>query len=168
MPSHRAALAGRSILVAVLDLDERGPAFGERAFQALAVQGGPLDTVDVTFRRLRYDWDQPRALPAILDGIRAGTAICAISSEGGLFEYGDDAQIRANLESIHGSTPADAIVAGSVTREDEPARLVLAGSGHAIKPRTLEAFARLARPAGWTLDESIERPFSYNVKLMKR
>jgi hypothetical protein len=157
-------LAGRAIVVAVLDLDARGPAFGERALRTLGADGAPLNGLDVALRRVDYDWHNASALPGILDDLGARRAICAISSEGGLFEYGLDQQISANLETLRAATPADAIVVGSVTRDDEPARLALASAGAAVRPRTLEAFDDLARRSGWRIDASIHRPFSYNLR----
>jgi hypothetical protein len=37
----------------------------------------------------------------------------------------------------------------------------------ATRPRTLEGFRGLAERGGWVLQQVIERPFSYNVRMAK-
>jgi hypothetical protein len=37
-------------------------------------------------------------------------SVCAVSSEGGLFEYGSDEEIAGNLTTLTELTPADTIV----------------------------------------------------------
>jgi hypothetical protein len=38
----------------------------------------------------------------------------------------------------------------------------------ATRPRTIEAFGRLAEAGGWRLGEVMERAFSYNLLMGKR
>jgi len=35
------------------------------------------------------------------------------------------------------------------------------------RPRTIEVFQTLAKQGGWIVQEAIERPFSYNLRLVK-
>jgi hypothetical protein len=160
-------LPGREIVTAVLDLDERGPAFGARAFDVLRGPGAPLDGLGVAFGHVVYDWSVADRLPQALDALRAADAACAVSSEGGLFEYGSDADIVRNLEALRSGTARDTIVVGSVTREGEPMRASRTASGVSTRPRTLDAFGCLAERAGWLLHGVIDRPFSYNVRLVR-
>jgi hypothetical protein len=164
-----ALLNGRVITIAVLDLDESGPRFGARAVAALTAADGPLAGASIEFRHLAYDWSEPERLGQLLSSLGGAAAdpVCAISSEGGLFEYGDDETIVANLARLHAATPRDAFIVGSVTREGEPARASLAASRVPTRPRTLEAFGRLAQNGGWTIDMSIARPFTYDVRLTR-
>ena len=62
--------------------------------------GGPLAGLDIVFDHRSYDWDEPAPLEALLRELGAAGAIVAASSEGGLFEYGSDAAIVANLEAL--------------------------------------------------------------------
>lgn len=103
----------------------------------------------------------------ILDGLRARDVLCGVSSEGGLFEYGADEEIVANLEVLYAGTAADAVVVGSVTRDGGPVRASLGASRIQTRPRTMEAFSALAEKGGWVVQEVIERPFSQNVRLVK-
>jgi hypothetical protein len=162
-----ALLEARATDIAVLDPDEEGPRFGARAVAALTEPGRALAGLTIGFRHLPYDWSQPDDLARLLGDAGAATAICAISSEGGLFEYGDDGTVVANLERLHAQTPGDAFVVGSVTREGEPSRASLAASRVPTQPRTADAFAQLVRDGGWIVERSIERPFTYDVRLVK-
>lgn len=164
---HTAALAGRSVQIDVLDLDADGPAFGVRALAALSVPGGPLHGLPALLRHVRYDWTDPDPLRAVLDDARAEEAIAAGSSEGGLFEYGSDQEIVANLACLRDAAPADFVMVGSVTRADELTRRLYQSGGPAIRPRGLDVFRALAARGGWKIARVIERPFSDSVALTR-
>jgi len=164
---HAAVLAGRTIVIAVLDLDDRGPAFGVRVLEVLTAPGAPLGGLDVDFQHIKYEWSDAERLRQALGDLHAVDVACAISSEGGLFEYGSDAEIVANLVSLQAGTAPDAVVVGSVTRVGEPARLSQAASRMSTHPRTLEAFRHLAERGGWVVHRVIDRPFSYHLTLTK-
>jgi hypothetical protein len=157
----------RKIVIAVLDLDTRGPAFGARAVEALCGPGAPLSGLDLTFRYLSYEWSDVSRLQRALEGLNAGDAACGISSEGGLFEYGSDEEIVANLRTLDAGTARDAVVVGSVTRDGGSVRASLIASRALTRPRTIEAFRALCEDGGWRVEEVVERPFSYNVRLVK-
>ena len=161
-------LAGRGVVIAVLDLDVTGPAFGQRALAALRTSGAPLNGLDVAMRHVRYGWSDASRLRQALDQLDAGEAACVISSEGGLFEYGTDAEIVANLGELHTGTAADAVMVGSVTRESELMRVSQSLHGILLHPRTVDAFRALAAEAGWAVERVIERPLSYHVSLKKQ
>ena len=160
-------LAARALSIAVLDPNDRGPRFGARAVAALTAGGGPLGSLSVNVRHMMYDWSHADRLAPLLDELRARDAACAISSEGGLFEYGSDEAIVANLEQLHAGTPADTLVVGSVTRDGAPVRASQAATGVTTHPRTLDAFRALASGSGWRVGRVLERPFTYNVSLVK-
>jgi hypothetical protein len=160
-------LSGREILIAVLDADPSGPGFGSRAVDALRTEKAPLDGLGIGFHHYKYDWSNVEELETTLRILNAEDAACAISSEGGLFEYGSDAEILSNLEALHTGTASDAWVAGSVTREGGPMQASQAASRIRTHPRTLEQFTSLAEGAGWEVQRAIERPFSFHVSLAK-
>jgi hypothetical protein len=160
-------LADREIVIAVMDLDRRGPAFGRRALDALCADGAPLGGLNISFRHFDYEWSCTERLREALDELRASDTACAISSEGGLFEYGSDEEIVSNLRVLHAGTAGDSIVVGSVTRDGRPVRASLIANRVSTRPRTMEAFQVLAEQGGWTMQEVVERSFSYNVRLVK-
>jgi hypothetical protein len=160
-------LSGREIVTAVLDNDSSGPAFGSRAVEALRSEGAPLNGLDISFRTYKYDWSNIEELQATLRLLNAEDTACSISSEGGLFEYGSDAEIRSNLKALLIGTARDAQVAGSVTRDGGPMRASQAACFIRTQPRTIEGFTSLAEDAGWKVQRAIERPFSFHVSLVK-
>jgi hypothetical protein len=161
-PEH---LAGRAIRIHVLDLDEEGPAFGARAVAALRGKDAPLRDLDLHFQRIAYDWRDAARLRRSFDETGASQAVVAVSSEGGLFEYGSDDEIIANLEAIRDGAPVDGIVVGSVTRAEGPIEFL---RHFTVRPRTVAAFRELATRAGWSIARVIERPLSYQVRLSRR
>jgi hypothetical protein len=159
------ALTGRPIAIAVLDLDTAGPAFGARSLAALGTGGAPLDGLDVRFERVHYDWNDTAILASRLDDLKAAGHLVAISSEGGLFEYGSDAAISATLATVRDHADADTIVVGSVTRGDGVIAEIQTERMFATIPRSVDQFRALADAGGWVLDEIVEGPLSRQIRL---
>jgi hypothetical protein len=160
------AFGSRVLTVTVLDVDEHGPVFGERVFEALQTEHAPLTGVDIHFKHWRYNWEAFHELNGILASAELKRSVCAVSSEGGLFEYGSDDDIVGNLSALHAMTSDDAIVVGSACRESELTR-IHAGIGVTLRPRTRQAFAALVKQAGWRVEMFVERPFHDSVRLVK-
>ena len=158
-------LKGHRVTIHVLDLDHEGPAFGARALAALRGREGPLSEADVSFRRVAYDWRNAPRLGTLLAEAGARDAVVAVSSEGGLFEYGSDDEIVANLRAIRDEAPDDCIVVGSVTRAEGPISFL---RQFTVRPRTLQAFQSLADRGGWEVSRVIERPLCFDVRLSRR
>lgn len=157
----------REIAISVFDLDQQGPEFGARAFEVLQAVSGPLGGMRLQFRHHPYNWAEPDRLRQFFGSSQElGRSICAVSSEGGLFEYGSDDEIAGNLTTLLELTPADTIVVGSACRASELTRLH-SGIGVTLRPRTPEAFRDLVERSGWQVDRVIERPFSDHVRLVK-
>jgi len=159
-------LEQRAVSIVAFDREEAGSAFARRALESLRAEGAPLAGVNVAFRHEEYDWSDADHLRARLQDIPGGP-LCAVSSEGGLFEYGSDDAVVANLRALHESTARETIVVGSATREGKPARASQTATGIPTQPRTLDAFAAIARHGGWSVSRVIARPFSYHVFLNK-
>ncbi len=155
------ALEGREISIRVLDLDQKGPSFGEAALAALASDGGSLHGLQVRFVHIVYNWSQPEQLNQLLAAAANDIAIC--SSEGGLFEYGKDADITGNLAELRRAGVR--AVVGSVTRNDEAIHRANRLSGVSTIKRGLPIFRQLIAKTGWTVAQVVERPFSDQVVL---
>lgn len=160
-----AKLAARRIVLRVLDGDDAGPAFGARALAALQEPGAGLHGLDVTFEHTRYDWRDVSVLRATLASASNEAALVAVSSEGGLFEYGSDEDILANLRVLANDAGGRPFVVGSVTRDDEIISTLKLTSTAATKPRGLVVFGALAAQAGWRIARSVARPLSDQVVL---
>jgi len=164
---HPQALAGRQVRIDVLDQDADGPAFGARALAALTAPGGPLAAIDAQLLPIRSNWSDTGPLRDLLRELRTVGAVVVGSSEGGLFEYGSDADIAANLDCLRDEAPDHFVMTGSVTRDDETSRRLRRGSSHAIRPRGLEVFRALAARSGWRIARAVPRPLSDQVALVR-
>jgi hypothetical protein len=161
---HSDLLIGRTIEIDVLDLDEAGPAFGKAALVALSQNDAPLDGLRIGFRHTSYDWRKTAGLETVLREASEKNAIVICSSEGGLFEYGVDADVEANLRTLRASGNVLAVV-GSVTRADAPMQKLRQMNTAKIIPRGLEVFRAIVEKSGWKITRVIERPFSDQVVL---
>lgn len=163
---EHATLLQRPIAIDVFDSQPDGPAFGARALAALTAPGGPLHGLAVQFQHYAYDWNDTVPLARRLDDLAARGAIIAASSEGGLFEYGTDDAIVANLTAL---APAGVpIVAGSVTSSSEVRKRMIAQARFRIFPRGLDGFAPLAERGGYAIAESRTAIVSEQVLLRPR
>ncbi len=156
-------LLRRPIAIHVLDPDEAGPSFGREALAALMANGGPLAGLDIAFDHRSYDWNEPASLEALLRELNAADAIVAASSEGGLFEYGSDTAIVANLAALRRGGAK--LIAGSVTSNDEAQRRRITMSRFKLIPRGLEGFAPLAARAGFAIARAETAQLSEQVLL---
>jgi hypothetical protein len=113
-----------------------------------------------------YDWNDTAPLTRLVSGLAARGAFIAASSEGGLFEYGTDDAIIANLTAL---ARADVpIVSGSVTSSSEVRQRLIAQTKFRLFARGLEGFAPLAERSGYTIAESSTAIMSEQVLLRPR
>jgi hypothetical protein len=165
---HPDLLRNRAIVIHLLDPDSAGPAFGARAATALQAGDGPLHGLGVDVRHEPYDWSSPGLLRELIRSPRAEDAVIAGSSEGGLFEYGSDEHVIANLRAFHEATDPAAVMVGTVTRADGFSRILYeTGGGAAVRLRGMDAFEGLARAAGWRVARVVDNPLSHAVVLTK-
>jgi hypothetical protein len=159
---HPGLLSSRRIVVRVLDGDAQGPAFGARALEALQAPGAALAGLGVELARYPYDWRDTAGLAPVLDAVKRDGALCVASSEGGLFEYGTDEEILANLRALCELGPGFSMV-GSVTCDNDVIRTLKQTSTAATRPRGLEVFGALVAQAGYRIVKSMARPLSDQV-----
>jgi hypothetical protein len=160
---HDAALLRRRIVIHVLDGDDAGPFFGRNALAALMQDGAPLAGLDIAFDHRPYDWNKPEPLDALVRDLNSAGAIIAASTEGGLFEYGSDDAIIANLERLRAGSVK--LIAGSVTSSNDAHRRNISVSRFRLVPRGLEGFAPLAAAAGYGIAQAETAQLSDQVLL---
>jgi hypothetical protein len=160
-------LKDRPITVAIVDPDSEGPAFAANAFRRLSEPDAPLHGLRMDVHHAPIAWSQLDQLSETLAKLGAQDAVCGISSEGALFEYGSDEEITSVLAALHSTTAANAFIVGSVTRKGACAEAAQRASLAATRPRSIDAFSDLATESGWRVDHSIARPFSYQLRLTK-
>lgn len=162
----QATLIRRPITIHVFDAQQDGPAFGARALLALTAPGGPLRGIEIQFQHHPYDWNDTAPLARLLAGVSERGAIVAASSEGGLFEYGADDAVVANLTAL--ARAGVPIVAGSVTSSSEVRQRMIAQTSFRLFARGLEGFAPLAERSGYAIAESRPAVMSEQVLLRLR
>jgi hypothetical protein len=151
-------LQRREVRVLVLDPDGEGPDFGRAALERWLFPGGPLQGLSIEFEHTPYDWNDISGMDHVLTGVPPG-ALLAVSSEGGLFDYGDDERVFAHLRLLGARGPAHTMVSGTLSSPDRAGHLLNQGS-LAIHPRSVKALELLASRSGWRVVEARQRPLN--------
>jgi hypothetical protein len=157
--NKRGLLAGRRTRVIVYDLDADGPAFAAAMLDSL--QSGPLAGCEISLEHVPGNWSDGAALAQLSADLPAN-AVIAATSEGGLFEYGGDADITGALRAL---APRVSVVTGSVTRNDELNRLMRRQASANVVPRGLDRFAELIAGTGYRIAEARGAVLSDQVRL---
>jgi hypothetical protein len=155
----RGLLEGRPTQVMVYDLDADGPAFA--AAMLAALKTGPLAGCDTSLTHVPGNWSDHAALGRLVADLPAESVIAA-TSEGGLFEYGADAEIAAVLRVLAPRVP---LVTGSVTRDGELNRRLRRQASSNVVPRGLDRFAALLAGSGYRIAETRGAVLSDQVRL---
>lgn len=162
--STSALLEGREITLHVLDPDSEGPEFAARALAALAGRGGPLNGLNIRCTHVPYNWNDASTLADLVRELSSSDTLIAVSTEGALFEYGDDDTIRSNLEALRSGRNV-VLVGGTVTRPDPLTREFITTSRFKLVPRTAEEFTALVEPAGFKMTRMCTALLSNQVLL---
>jgi hypothetical protein len=163
---EHATLIHRPLAIDVFDARQEGPIFGARALGALTATGGPLHGLEVQFQHHTYNWNDTAPLARLLADLAARGAIIAASSEGGLFEYGTDEAVVANLAAL--ARAGVPIVAGSVTSSSAMRKRMIAHTRFRLFTRGLEGFAPLAERSRYAIAKSLPAIMSDQVLLAPR
>ncbi|GEJ58839.1 hypothetical protein [Anaeromyxobacter diazotrophicus] len=149
-------LKGRPVRVLVLEPDRSLAEFGGAALRAWRAPGGPLDGLGIDLRHAPYDWADASGLDGALSEIPAA-ALLALSAEGGLFDYADDACVATHLRAMRARCRLDTAVCGTLNSPGRAGALLHRGSPAAVRPRSLEALRTLAASSGWAVADARER-----------
>lgn len=165
---HPQLLAGRDIQIHIFDLENTGTTFAKRAIEALKAPEAPLTGLNITLNHTHYDWSKSDSLRKDLSNLHLKQSVVVISSEGGLFDYGTDSEIMANLNILYELTPLDTVLAGSITPAEGPGHILNQRASQATTiPRKIEEFATLTNKSGWFINETMKLPMSYVISLRK-
>jgi hypothetical protein len=163
-----AGLAQREVRIHVLDPDNAGPHFATRALDALRASGAPLARLQATVEHQRYDWSDAGGLQDFLRSRIPEAALVAGCSEGGLFEYGTDAEIGANLDALRAATPASFFLVGSMMPDAEVTHVVHDASRMRLRLFERQAFESLLHRAGWYVERSAAGNPMYDVFRLRK
>ncbi len=158
-------LEGRPTRIHLLDLVPDGPAFGQRALQALTGPGAPLAGLDIEMEYHPYDWREPLSLESILARLDLDAGVVGVSSEGGLGDYGTDEEVQANLEVLSRCSPRGTTAVVSLTPDNEVTAAYHRTAAFRTFPRTPEFLGELAGPSGWRTAAIRTQPMNVLVSL---
>jgi len=161
-------VAVRPIGVNVLDLESEGPMFGEQVFRVLGEEGGPLHGLNLDFSDTPYDWTDVTPLQELLLKRKEEKPVVAVSSEGGLFEYGSDEEIINHLEVLQEEAPRDTVVFGTAVKDALAVRTVHTTSSFTFLTRTEDEVAQLAAKAGWRISRTVPGNPHYHIFSLRR
>lgn len=164
-------LMGRKIEINILDLDSFGPNFAKRCIEVLKSPGKRFRELDITVRIIPYDWSNSSEKLLILTQERSEwIQIC--SSEGGLFEYGSDAEIIDNLNQLYLNSPIDMKITGSLVFAKENVNPgFLAGAellGINMKFLGLTGLKRILAQTKWVLECTQDIEAIYVVFILRK
>jgi hypothetical protein len=158
-----------SIKIHALDLQSQAPAFGARALENLKNPEAPLHGLNISLNYVAYNWANPDRLREYIKKTELKDSIIAVSSEGGLFNYGTDEEIIANLTVLN-ELPSQAIVLfGTLTPAEGIAVSFapLTGNTNTIR-RTIRGFKEIVDRTPWTVKESHDNGMNYIFELRRR
>lgn len=161
--TNPALLAGRPVTIHVFDPDASAAAFGSRALQELLAPGGRMHGVSARLAHVPYDWRRPRDLRDAVVQLSAQSPLLALSSEGGLFEYGSDDEIGANLAAVREAASPDTAFVATVLRDNEVGRAMRDYGNLALCLRERGALDALVGAAGWAVTRSCDDGPLYHV-----
>jgi len=159
-------LLRRKSTIHLLDLDANGSRFAANALAAWQTDGAPLHGVQVELKTSSFDWSQAASLDTVFESI-ARDAVVLVTSEGGLFDYGADADILTTLSAIHQWAPNDAQICGTLSTPSDAGQAIRRGSVASVITRTVDDFTGLVAKARWVLAEYWTRPTSSGFRLTK-
>lgn len=161
-------LRSRKSTISVLDPDSDGPLFGQRCLTALSTSGGPLDGVDTELSWDPYSWSDIEGLRGLIDRWKLSDDVVAVSSEGALFEYGSDDDIKGVISTLRDTMPADCLVTGTYFYDNEICRTMKKLGRILIQPRRETEFTALVDASGWKIDRAeLDNP-TYGVVLLRK
>lgn len=168
--SHAALLQDRPIEIELFEIDAMSRAFADACIAALQAPGCCFHGLNIFFRPITYDWEDPRILDDFLSSAKGGIMLAA--SEGGLFEYGGDDVIHQHLRLLYEKTPDDTRVAGSVLRDletiDPTIPAMAETSGGPLRFLGKKGLDLTLEQTGWKLDGCFENNPVYIVFTLKK
>lgn len=165
-------LRDRRIEIRLLEIDTIGPHFAEKSLAVLREAGGDFEKLDLDFRFHHGSWADENAWKGILKD--RGRDIILATSEGGLFEYGRDGEIRAVLEILAGCPCLSMGIAGSCLLDREavdPTVTALAEiSGSALRFLGKTGLEEILEPTPWSAEwiDGTANPVHLVFSLRKR
>lgn len=146
-------ISGIKIELNILDVDDYGPYFATSSAEELISDRGILKGIDLQCRHVKYNWKDVSELAGLL--MNRTEWVTLFSSEGGLFEYGDEDDIMSNLRVISSKTGNKPVFSGSLIKDPLNVDPIFSETLDvtALKPKQygLEGLKRMAEMSGWKI-----------------
>jgi hypothetical protein len=151
--SQPALLSGNRIELLILDLDDYSPFFAARCAEELISEKGVLKGVNLSCKHVHYNWQDISILDELL--MNRSEWLTIFSSEGGLFEYGEEGDIIRNLTTISGHIKRQVFFTGSLIKDPVNVDPIFKETHELTKIKTrqygTDGLKRLAEESGWTI-----------------
>jgi hypothetical protein len=158
-------LKNRNIEINVLDIDNAGADFAKRSIEALKSGNGKFCNLKVGLKYLPYNWNDTSELKSLLKNRKEWLKICA--SEGGLFEYGSDEDIIANLNTLNENSGSEMMIAGTIMHDiskiDAGAKAAMKITQIKARMLGIEGLSTILKKTKWRLDRQTENNPRYLV-----
>jgi hypothetical protein len=160
----------RRIEINLLDIDPIGAHFAHGCVEALKTPGHHFRGLDVACNHIPHDWKDTDRLIPLLSNKR--DCIVACTSEGGLFEYGSDADIIHNLSVLYEFSPDGMRIAGTIVHDANrvhatvPAMVKATNAG--LRLLGMNGLTSLLEKTGWTFERVQEKNPVYAVFTLKK
>jgi hypothetical protein len=158
-------ISGIKIELNILDVDEYGPYFAIMSAKELISERGVLKGINLSCRHISYNWKDVSVLEDLLMNRKEWVTL--FSSEGGLFEYGEEEDIIKNLRVISRIVKNKPVFSGSVIKDTLNVDPIFSETLDmmTIKPKQygLEGLKRIADKTGWKFSDISDKNPRYSV-----
>lgn len=145
-------LRNRKIEIHLLEVDTIGPYFAEKSLDALQKKGEDFDMLDLAFFFYHNSWANNDVWNTILNNRNEDIVLC--SSEGGLFEYGNNEEIHLVLKTLNECPSLSIGITGSCLLDREtidPTIIAMAEtSGGTLHFLGKEGLEGILKPTSWS------------------
>lgn len=166
----RSLLKNRKIEINVFDIDTDSPNFAGRCLEALKAPGCHFHGLDISFNHIKYNW---AATGALIDfPAKKRDCILMGTSEGGLFEYAGDEEIKNNLDALYDNSPEGMQFTGSVIHDIDTVDPTMAAmaeeSRGALRLRGIQGLKSILENTKWYPDNTTDKNPVYVVFTLKK
>ena len=163
--SEPGVISDINIELNILDIDDYGPYFAIRSTEELISENGVLRGINLSCRHIIYNWKNASSLGELL--MSRNDWITLFSSEGGLFEYGEEEDILNNLKIISENITNQTSISGSLVKDAINVDPIFSETLDitTIKPMQygMEGLIRLADKSGWKISNTSDRTPRYVI-----
>ena len=158
-------ISGKKIELNILDVDDYGPYFAISSARELISDEGALKGISLSCRHIDYNWRDVTGLDELLK--ERAEWVTLFSSEGGIFEYGEEEDIINTLRVISRNTGNQTAFCGSLVKDPFNVDPVFSETLDLTTIRPMqygqEGLKKLADKSGWKISITSDRNPRYII-----